>query len=484
MKKVVLASLLAVASVAPFAQISFAQAAPAGQAQAGGQVQMNADEYAKYNAANTATTPAAKAAAFEDYLKAYPNSAVKTDVLGQLLFAYSQSNDTAKTLDAADRLLQVDPNNLRALTFEVYLRRADADKMSDPAAKQAALDKVAGYAQTGLSASKPKDMSDSDFDTLKKAAMPTFQSAIADDDLAKKDNAGAIAALKAEVDSVPVGDTQKPSPVLQDMLTLANAYYTSNPPDYLNCAWWATRAGYYAPDQLKPDVIKLAQYCYAKFHGSKEGYEQLTALAPTSLDPPAAVASIKPAPKPADIVSNLIATTPDLSTLAISDREFVLQYGNQPGPQCTSATPAAATAAAAPTSPDASAAPAAATTAAPAASTDPNCITNADKAFNSVKGKSVEFPDVLVVSATTTKVMVAVSDDAVQSKTPDFEFDIKEPLADAKVPAAFTKVSLTGTYSTYTSAPLLITMSDGAIVAKKAAPAKRPTPTRRPARRR
>ena len=470
MKKVVLATLLAAASVAPLAQVCFAQ--PQAAPQAGGQVQMSADEYAKYNAATTATTPAAKAAAFEDYLKAYPNSAVKTDVLGQLLFAYSQANNTASTLDAAVRLLQVDPNNLRALTFEVYLRRSDADKMTDPSGKQAALDKVATYAQTGLNATKPKDMSDADFDTLKKAAMPTFESAIADDDLAKKDNAGAIAALKTEVDNSPVADTQKPSPVLQDMLTLANAYYTSNPPDYLNCAWWATRAGYYAPDALKPDVIKLAQYCYSKYHGSKEGYEQLTALAPTSLDPPAAVANIKPAPKPADIVSNLIATTPDLSSLAVSDREFVLQYGTDPDPKCASAAPAAA-----PTATDATAA--APATAAPA------CPTNADKAFNSVKGKSVEFPDVLVVSATTSKVLVAVSDDAIQSKTPDFEFDLKEPLPEAKVPAAGTKVSLTGTYASYTSAPLLITMSDGAVVPKKAAAKAAAKPAaRRPAARR
>lgn len=476
MKKVVLASLLAVASVAPFAQTCFAQAqAPA--AQAGGQVQMNADEYAKYNAISTAAEGAPKAAAAEDYLKAYPNSAVKGDVLATLLYTYSQLNNTAQALDAADRLLQVDPNNLRALTFEVYLRRADADKMTDPAAKQAALDKVAAYAQTGLNASKPASMAQGDFDTLKKAAMPTFESAIADDDLAKKDNAGAIAALKTEIDSVPVGDTQKPSPVLQDMLTLANAYYTSTPPDWVNCAWWAARAGYYAPDNLKPDVIKLAQYCYAKYHGSKEGYEQITQLVPTNLDPPAALANIKPAPKPADIVSNLIATTPDLSTLAVSDREFVLQYGNNPDPKCAGATPAAAT----PAATDASAAPAAAAPAAPAAAS--TCPTNADKAFNSVKGKSVEFPDVLVVSATTTKVMVAVSDDAVQGKTPDFEFDLKEPLADAKVPAAGTKVSLTGTYASYTSAPLLITMSDGAIVPKKATPTKAPV-RRAPARRR
>ncbi len=89
MKKVVLASLLSAAALIPFAiQPAFGQASP-GQAAApgGGQVQMSQEEYAKYNAAVTATTPQAKAQAFEDYLKAYPNSAVKQDVLNQLIYA-------------------------------------------------------------------------------------------------------------------------------------------------------------------------------------------------------------------------------------------------------------------------------------------------------------------------------------------------------------------------------------------------------------
>ena len=55
--------------------------------------QMSQEEYAAYNNAETQTTPAAKAAAFEAYLKAYPNSAVKADALQQMLFAYSQAND-------------------------------------------------------------------------------------------------------------------------------------------------------------------------------------------------------------------------------------------------------------------------------------------------------------------------------------------------------------------------------------------------------
>src|ERR1700735_436857 len=155
MKKVVLASLLAVAGAATVMQPCFAQdtppATPAPAAgQAGAQVQMSADEYKAYNDADPAPTPAAKAAGFEAYLKAYPNSAVKQDVLQKLMFAYSGTNDPVKTLDAADRLLQVDPSNLPALTFEAFLRRQAADALTDPAAKTAALDKAAGYAQTGL----------------------------------------------------------------------------------------------------------------------------------------------------------------------------------------------------------------------------------------------------------------------------------------------------------------------------------------------
>ncbi len=430
MKKVVLASLLSATALIPFAiKPAFGQAAPAGNA-AG--VQMSQEEYAKYNAAVTATTPQAKAQGFEDYLKAYPNSAVKSDVLNQLLYAYNQTGDEAKTLDAADRLLAIDPNNLRALTLEVYYRRADADKLTDAAAKQAALDKVATYANTGLNATKPKDMSDADFNALKNAAQPTFESAIADDDIAKKDNADAIKALKTEIDSHEA-DTEKPSPVLQDVYVLAQAYYTSTPPDYLNCAWYATRAANFAPEPYKTQIGQLATYCYTKYHGSKDGYPAMQTAAQTNVDPPAGF-TVTPAPKPEDIVSNLISTTPDLATLALSDKEFVLTYG-QPA--------------------------------------------DADKVFDTVKGKAVEIPGAVVVAATADQLQVAVSDDAKQAQPKpiaDFTFNMKEPLK--TVPNVGDTITLDGTYASYTQKPLMITMSDGSVVTpKKAAPAHHPATT-------
>jgi hypothetical protein len=413
MKKVVLASLLAVAGAVPMTSALFAQ-----QPTATGQVQMSPEEYAAYNNANTQTTPAAKAAAFEAYLKAYPASGVKADVLNQILFADSQTGDQAATLGAADRLLAIDPNNLRALTFEVYYRRADADKLTDPAAKTAALDTVATYAQKGLNTAKPTGMSDDDFAKLKKATAPTFLSAVADDDLTKKDNASAITALKSEVDG-DEPDTEHASPVLQDVYVLAQAYYTSTPPDFLNCAWYATRAAFFAPDAYKPTIQPLATYCYKKFHGSADGYDAMQTAVKTNLDPPAGFV-VTPAPKPEDIVAKVIATTPDLATLAISDKEYILQYGK------------------------------------PA---------DADKVFDTIKGKSVELPGLTVIAATADSLQVAVSDDAVQSKTADFTFTMKEPLK--TIPAVGDKITLDGTYASYTQSPLMITMSDGAVVAPK-----------------
>jgi hypothetical protein len=213
---------------------------------------------------------------------------------------------------------------------------------------------------------------------------------------------------------------------------LAQAYYTSTPPDYLNCAWYATRAANFAPAAFKPTIQTLATYCYKKFHGGTDGYDAIQTAVATNLNPPSGLlAGIKPAPKPEDYVKQLIATTSDLATLAVSDREFGLQYGSSD---------------------------------------------DADKLFASVKGKTVEFPDVLVIAATESSIQVAVSDDSVQAKTADFTFTMKEPLK--TVPAVGAKVSLDGTYDSYTQKPLMITMIDGSVVEKKA-PAKAPV-RRRP----
>jgi hypothetical protein len=167
------------------------------------------------------------------------------------------------------------------------------------------------------------------------------------------------------------------------------------------------------------------------------------AAAQTSLDPPATF-TIKPAPKPEDMAHDLVTSTPeaDLPKLAISDREFVLANGK---PE------------------------------------------DADKVWNTMKGKSVTIPDAVVIESSPTVLKVAVSDDAVASKTPDFTFNMKaseeklppaaaKKLADDTAAATVVgqKVTLSGTFDSYTPKPLMIIMSDGSVVLAKKTPAKAP----------
>jgi hypothetical protein len=444
MKKVVVASLLAVAGMACVARTVAAQTQVnlGSQQPAGGGVQMSPAEYNAYNSAITQTDPKAKAAALEAYLTAYPQSSVKAAVLEQLMLAYS-AFDPAKTLDAADRLLQVDPNNLRALTFETYFRLTGADAITDPSAKQAALDKAADYAQKGLAVTKPADTSAADFAALQAQAKPVFYRAIAMAALNKKDTATAITNFKQELHGVPEADTTKPGPMLQDTYFLGLAYLQSTPPDLLNCTWYVSRFVAFAPEPYKSQMLPTAKYCYKRYHGSDEGYDTALAAAQKTLDPPSDFA-IKPAPKPEDMAHDLVTSTPeaDLPKLAISDREFVLANGK---PE------------------------------------------DADKVWNTMKGKSVTIPDAVVIESSPTVLKVAVSDDAVASKTPDFTFNMKaseeklppaaaKKLADDTAAATVVgqKVTLSGTFDSYTPKPLMIIMSDGSVVLAKKTPAKAP----------
>jgi len=436
MKKVVLASLLACAAIASGLPSASAQQPVNLGSQPSGQIQMPDAEFQVYNNAMTQTDPRAKAAALEAYLTQFPQSAVTAAVLETAMALYS-GFDTAKMQDAADRLLKVDPNNIRGLYAEALLHRSAADSITDPAAKQAALDSAAGFAQrclTALAGAKPAGMADADFKALQTGATPSLYSVIGYAAFNKKDSATAEDAYKKELASVPLAETQKPGSILQDTFYLGVAYFQAVPPDLLSCAFYAARAVDFAPDNFKAQMAPTAKYCYRKYHGAEDGYDAFAAAAQANLNPPDGLfSSIKPAPTNADIVNTVISTTPDLGSLAPGDKEFILA-----------------------------------------------------------------------------KVQVAISEDAVQSKTADFTFnlappeDIPEPkptatpaqkLAykkavaaaekkaadDAAATAVGNKVTLDGTYDSFSPSPIMIIMKDAEVVLPKAAAPKPATPAHRPA---
>lgn len=232
MKKSALASLLALATLSPgMVSLVHAQAAAA-PAPASGQITIkDPAEYNDYTNAVGQSTPAAKAAAIEAFLTKYPNSVVKTDLLEVLMASYQQAGDMTKTLDSADRLLAADPGNLRALAISVYIEKSQAATKTTPADAQPILDKAAAQAQTGLSATKSGNMPDADFQKLKAATAPIFESAIAQDDSNKKDFAGAIAAFNAELKAYTDPAQTQSGPGLNDTYLLGQAYAQQTPPD-------------------------------------------------------------------------------------------------------------------------------------------------------------------------------------------------------------------------------------------------------------
>src|SRR4051794_3656119 len=122
MKKFLLVMLLVVAATG-FAQQASSQAPASGQATQKKEIKDPA-EYNAYVNAIQQQDPSAKAQALEAFQQTYPNSVMKIDAAEQLMAAYQQAANAPKMIDAANRILQMDPNNVRALAILTYTYRA------------------------------------------------------------------------------------------------------------------------------------------------------------------------------------------------------------------------------------------------------------------------------------------------------------------------------------------------------------------------
>ena len=440
MNKAVFATVLTAAAVtAPFCVATVPAAAQAGSAAPANQTApassgteapqkeatLQPDEYAAYQKVITATDPAAKAAAADAFLQKYPQSSVKAAVLEQEMAAYAQSNNP-KTLDVAQQVLQVDPNNIQALVLTTTLEKAQGDAATDPSTKQSDFDKAADAATRGLAVTKPANVTDDQWKTLQAQVKPYFYSAIGADALQKKDYAGAITAYTNELQAVPPAQTQQPGPVLQDTYYLAQAYYSQQPPDYLKCSFFATRTATFAPDQYKSQFQPLANYCYRKYHGGDDGYDAVKTAAQANVMPAQDfLSSVKPAPTPADQATAVLESDkkedPTLAKVNLEDREYVIANGT----------------------PD-----------------------QAQEEFAPIKGKEVKVSGV-VVSVSGTDLKLAVSDDAKNTNPPVADFDITLKSEPKTAPATGATVDVVATFDSFTQKPTMITMTGGEIQGPK-----------------
>jgi tetratricopeptide (TPR) repeat protein len=405
-------------------------------------------EYNAYSMASTQADPAKKAQGLEDFLTKYPQSVAKNVVLNLLVDTYQQLNQPDQALSAATRLLQVDPNNMKALYLSVAIKNGQCKKVLDAkgfATDPAPCDDAASLAQKGLTAAKPAGTSDDDWKKMTDASYPVFDSAIAFDEVvSKKDFKAAVDEYRKELMLFPADQT-KSGTGLVDSLNLAETYVKLSPPDMVNAVWFYARAVDFAPAGYKPVIEKKLDYWYNKYHGSLDGLDAIKAQAQATLFPPGTL-NIPPADTPAEKIHKILASTPDLNTLALADKELVLSFGAKD---------------------------------------------DADKLWALLKDKPTPVPGT-VIEATASQIKVAVTDDAKQSKTPDFVVNLKTPLTDKELEAvkpgtelglsSKNQAELDGTYDSYTQIPGTDTVSqsaqivlrEGALTPEKKAPVHKP----------
>jgi hypothetical protein len=389
-------------------------------------------EYNAYMGAIQQKDPAAQISGLEAYLTQYPNSVMKIAALQTLMQDYQQTNNQAKTIETAQKLVAADSCNVRALALLSYIDRLKAQG-GDPNAKQDLAD-AQKYGQNGIEClpkfTKPPGTADAEYEKMKGQMGGIFNAAVGIADLTDKDYDGARKTLRAAEDSSP--DEGKDFSVVYP---LALAYAGPNPPqpsvtaDPLDAIWFAARASVVAPNpQYQQQIEKYAKSLYIKYHGGDDGWNDILTQAKASPDPPSGFA-IKPAPTPAEQAHNMLAgTSPDKMDFATW--QFIFTNGSKD---------------------------------------------DQDAVWNVIKGKAVQMQGT-VIRATSTEFDIAGSADDIDAKKADITLNFPEKVPLKLIPKDGATLDFQGEPSSYTTSPFMMTMDNGKLL--KAAS---PTPARRPA---
>ncbi|HUO16203.1 MAG TPA: hypothetical protein VMX38_14555 [Verrucomicrobiae bacterium] len=400
-----------------------AQTQPAAPAQSGSQnaqpVIKDPAEYNAYVAAVQQKDNNAKISGLEAFVTQYPNSVMKNQAIELLMTSYQQAGNVKKTMETAQKLVTVDPCNLRGLTLLAFYDRALALN-GDPNGAQLLTDGKK-YGEQGLEC-LPK-VNDPEIDKMKPQMAGAFHAAIGQKDLQDKDDANAAKELKEALDTS--ADTQKDFGLVYP---LALAYLSENPPDYQNGIWYAARATALAPAAAEPQIEKYAKSQYVKFHAGDDGWTDVLAAAKAG----GPQVPIKPAPTPAEQAHNMVvATSPDKMDFATW--EFVLSNGNQ---------------------------------------------ADQDTVWNAIKGKPVQMNGT-IISTQPEQFMIAGSSDDIDAKKADITLNFEEKVPVRMIPKDGASFDFQGEPSSYTpataTAPFMMVMDKGELLRQKPAAPTHPT---------
>lgn len=231
-------------------------------------------EYSAYRKALDITDLEQNAAALEAFVQRYPSTVVKRDALEHAMLSYQEANDYRKLLTAAEHVLEIDPDNIRALAILVEIgRRSNDDARS------------IDYAKRGLDAlpkwQKPEGMSDTTFKNLHRESEKTFYSAIGFGALTAKDF---VTARENYVKSLSLDSNN-----MMDTYQLGIADLEMKPLDPQGF-WYVAKAVSLAKAQGNAGAARAIRIYgtskYQAYHGGIDGWDEIIARSGYQASPP------------------------------------------------------------------------------------------------------------------------------------------------------------------------------------------------------
>lgn len=242
------------------------------------------DEYNAFQAVVNEKDPHKKISGAEAFLAKFADTDFKDLAYLQELAAYQQLSDGPHAIEAGEKALGANPDNIDALRFVSFalpfvFKPTDADA----AARLTQADQQAKHGLDVIQKlQKPANVPDDQFNQAIKGLRSVFNGTIGWVALQKKDYAAAITSLKTAAEDDPGNNLT--------FSMLGQAYLQSSPPDYDNGIWSLARSVALAKASSSPNAAALQKYydqVYTNRHGSNEGEQDIITQASTSVNPPA-----------------------------------------------------------------------------------------------------------------------------------------------------------------------------------------------------
>ncbi|HEY4842239.1 MAG TPA: hypothetical protein VIH78_09745 [Terriglobales bacterium] len=372
-------------------------------------------EYNAYVGAVEQKDPAAKISGLEAFITQYPNSVMKEESLEYLMIAYQQTSNSPKMLETAQKVLAVNPCNIRAVALVAYSKQAMATAGQN--AQQNFAD--AGQAgQKGLqclqTAVRPYDTTPADWDKLKTQTSGIFNGAAGISAYQAKDYPNAEQYLRAAVQGDPTNLLEIYDLALADLAPGT----AENDPEGL---FYIARASNLAQGAGRDQIAKFGKSRYVKYHGADDGWSDLLTQTTSATQPPANFAITKYVPPTLAEQAAALVKSKKVEEMSFAEWQLVLSEG----------TPE-----------------------------------DADKVWAVIKGKPLQLQAHIISIESSSKLQLAGSQDDIDAKRADIDLTMMAAIPKKDAPKEDTDFQFEGTPVSYVAKPFVMTMDQGALLVK------------------